>query len=502
MVSAGVHPAFSVAAAAAGAGEEPALLAPGRRLTWAGLAEEVERERRRLGRAGALDSVQEPPGGSGLASRRVAFDAPPTTETVVRLLALFEAGACAAPLHSRLSPGARKSRLRGLAPCFDLDASAAVEPPEGARGLRWSVRPAGPGIPAPGSDGAPDAAPLVVLFTSGSSGAPRAVELSRGAFRASAAASAARLGWEREDRWLCCLPLAHVGGLSIITRCLQARRTVVLAGGFEAADVLVLLERESVTLASFVPTMLHRLFEVDSGLPAPPSLRAALVGGAPPSEELWHDAARRGFPALATYGMTETCSQVATALPGSPRRLVPLDGVRLRIADGRIEVGGSILCSRIGEDAADPSGTAGRAAAWTPDGWLRTGDLGEWRDGCLEVLGRADETIITGGENVVPAEVEAVLAAHPAIRRAVVFPVPDAEWGEIIAAALEPLPGVARPGGAELASWLDGRLASFQRPRRVTWLAALPETPAGKPDRAAVRAIPPDALESLREDDG
>lgn len=471
------RPALSASAAATEAGDRLALVTEERRWTWVELAAAVEREGARLADAGAFETGPTP---------RVAFDAPPAADSVIRLLALIEAGACAVPLDPRLPPAARAERLHLLAPLFDLDGGSVID---GPGDLPWSGRPGAAEV---------DASPLAVLFTSGTTGAPRAVELSRSAFRASAAASAARLGWEPEDRWLCCLPLAHVGGLSIVTRCLRARRPIVLAGGFDAARVLDLLDRESVTLASFVPTMLHRLFEVDGGRPSPAALRVALVGGAPASETLWRGVDARRFPALATYGMTETCSQVATARPEAPRRLVPLEGARLRVVEGAIEVAGPMLCTRVGEDAAATPGASGRAATWTQDGWFRTGDVGEWREGSLEVLGRADETIVTGGENVAPAEVEAVLAAHPAIRRAVVFPVDDAVWGEVVAAALEPRPGRERPSGPDLASWLDERLASFQRPRRVAWLAALPETPAGKPDRAAVRALPPEDLETLR----
>lgn len=458
---------LSVAGAAAEAGDRLALVAGGRRWTWAQLAADVDRERRRLATIGAL-------GGQGPGPPRVAFDAHPDPGSVIRILALAESEACIVPLHPRLPPATRLARLRAIAPCFDLDADAWIESRGRTAGERWITRPR--------ADHEAPAVPLAVLFTSGSTGEPLAVELSRAAFCASASASTAHLGREPGDRWLCCLPLAHVGGLSIVIRCLFGRLPLVLAAGFDAPEVAGLLERERMTLASFVPTMLHRLLRADSAWRAPDTLRLALIGGAAGGADLWAEVARRGFPAVETYGMTETCSQVATARPDAPRRLIPLEGVRLRVADGRIEVGGPTLCTRIGD-----GGTGAAAGRWTDDGFLRTGDAGVLEAGLLEVRGRADATMITGGENVVPATVEAALARHPAIRRAVVFGVPDPEWGEVVAAVLEPAGHGPRPSARELHEWLAGLLAPYERPRRIAWLVDLPETLSGKLDRAAAR---------------
>lgn len=472
--------ALSIGAAARKAGDRLALVAGRRRWTWSELHEAVAGEDEKLRQAEGLraNAAERP----AMAPHPVAFDAHPGPETVIRLLALIEAEVCAIPLHPRLPPATRAALLRLAAPCIDLDAGEAVVAVRGADAadvgdlvpLRWCARP---------GTTRQAARPLAVLFTSGSSGSPRAVELSRAAFRASAAASAAHLGWQEDDRWLCCLPLAHVGGLSIVIRCLLARRAVVLTAGFDAADVIGTIEREAVTLASFVPTMLHRLFESDAGWRSPDHLRAVLVGGGPVHDRLWAEIERRALPALATYGTTETCAQVATGRFDAPRRLVPLEGVRLRIRDGRVEVAGPMLCSRVGVPAAD------EGPVWTPDGFLRTGDSGQLRNGKLTIHGRADDLIITGGENVAPAEVEAVLVAHPAVRRAVVFGVPDEQWGEVVAAALEAARDHSRPSNRELRSWLEARLPSFGRPRRILWLTQLPETPVGKPDRSAAAVL-------------
>lgn len=427
---------LSVAAAAAESPDTPALVTEERSWTWAEAAKEVRRE---------AESLR--PG------QRVAFDAPPTARTVFRLFAAIEAGACAVPLPENLPAPERARRLAMLGD------DVAAPPDELER-------------------------PLAVLFTSGTGGAPRAVELSRRAFLASAAASAENLGWEPDDRWLCALPLAHVAGVSILTRCLVARRAIVLTGGFAPERVSAALHRDRATLASFVPTMVHRLLEPAERWETPRHLRAALVGGAPIPASLWDRMNARRFPALATYGMTETCSQVATARFPSPGDLVPLPGVHVRVREGRIEVGGPTLCSRI-------VGEGDASAAWTADGYLKTRDLGEMHDGTLRVLGRADDVIVTGGHNVAPAAVEAILEGHEAVRRAVVFGVADELWGERVTAVLEADQGGTQPTEADLQAWLGERLAPQDRPRRVRWVARLPETATGKVDRAAARSLAP-----------
>ena len=395
-----------------------------------------------------------------------------TPAAIVRIFASIERALPAAPIDPRFSGPERQARIDLL----DVDPGA-------------DAADAGGAIPTSG-----DRRPLAVLFTSGSTGAPRAVELSRAAFVASASASAERLGWREDDRWLCVLPLAHVGGLSILIRCLIARRTVVLLERFDAELVCEVIERERVTLASFVPTMLSRLLARDPAWRAPLSLRAVLLGGAPAPEVLWSDALDRRLPVLETWGMTETCSQVATAVPGkSPRSPVPLPGWRVRRRSGRLEVKGPALLTRYIEHGPGSS-------PFSADGWFSTGDLGTVNpDGSVSISGRADEMIVTGGENVSPFEVEQVLESVSGVRRAVVAGIPDAEWGEIVAAALEleedrcldfetgPAPTPDDQVTRDLQHTVTERLATFQRPRRIVWLQRLPETSADKIDRAEVR---------------
>ena len=361
---------------------------------------------------------------------------------------------------------------------------------------------------------------LAVVFTSGSAGAPKAVELSVAAFRASAEASAKNLGGYPDDRWLLALPFAHIGGLSILTRCLLARRPVVVpepspTQGFSPDLVIQAIERDRVTLVSFVPAQLALLLDRVPRWVPPPWLRAILLGGAAVSRALRDRAVDRGCPILASYGLTEACSQLTTQRPGSwsseecsgpsasARRPAepsssfgldcgePLPGVELRIVEGAIEVRSPTLMTRYLSSDAPPSPI-------DAEGWLSTGDLG-FLDlaGRLHVTGRADELIVTGGEKVAPLEVERLLESCPSVAAACVFGIPHPIWGSVVAAALVPRPG-ASVRIEELQALLAQRLSPAKRPR---WLAILSELPAGgsgKVDRQAVASLSRPYLRSLR----
>jgi len=328
----------------------------------------------------------------------------------------------------------------------------------------------------------------LVVFTSGSSGTAKAVVLSRQALIASAAASATNLGWRDGDRWLACLPLFHIGGASILSRALIARRAVVLApdGSFDPEVVGGLLVDTRVTLASLVPTMLARLLDADVAPPA--QLRAVLLGGAATRAPLLERAATAGWPVLTTYGSSETASQIATARPGRAATAAdgsgrPLPGVDLRVGDdGRIRVRGPMLMDRYLPPQPTPI---------DGDGWLTTADCGYVDDdGNLHVTGRADDTIVSGGENVDPREVEVALEGLPGVRAACVFGVADPVWGQVVAAALVP------EGDAELriAESLRARLEGSRRPRRICFVDRLELGPTGKIDRRATAARCADAL--------
>ena len=295
-----------------------------------------------------------------------------------------------------------------------------------------------------------------VIRTSGTTGEAKAVQLTFANHVASAAASADALGVDPADRWLCPLPLHHVGGLGVLVRCAINHTTAVVHDGFDVSRVRDELGGGGITLASLVPTMLARLR--DAGLRRTPGLRAIALGGGPIPAGLLEWAADTGIPVVPVYGMTETCSQVVA---GSPGRV--LRGAELRIAhDGEILMRGEMVARN--EVAAD--------------GWLRTGDSGRLDpDGLLHVEGRLKDLIVTGGENVAPLEVEHVLMAHPAVADAGVAGLPDPEWGEVVTAFVVLREPVAAD---ELLAWSRERLEGFKAPKTVHVVDSLPRNSGGK----------------------
>jgi O-succinylbenzoic acid--CoA ligase len=316
----------------------------------------------------------------------------------------------------------------------------------------------------------------VVIHTSGTTAAPRRVELTYANFLWSALGSAVALGLDPQERWLCALPLSHVGGLSVLLRSAIYATTAVVHERFETDRVLHALDAGEATLVSLVATTLARL--LDAGLERPPSLRCALTGGGPVPAALLARAHDAGVPVSLTYGLTESCSQATTtpvaAIGGAPSSAgPPLFCTRVEIAeDGEILVGGPTIAP----------------AAVAADGWLHTGDLGELDErGCLRVTGRKADTIVSGGENVAPAEVEAVLEAHPQVLEAAVLGRVDSQWGESVTAIV-----VSRTGEAldveELRVHCAAALAPYKVPKQ--FLAAtepLPRTRSGKLLRRELR---------------
>ena len=391
------------------------------RLSYAQLQREATRTARRLAARGVR------------AGDRVGLELPAGEAFCVTLHACLLLGAVAVPIDVRLGGEERLAVARGAAAVVDgvLDGEEARVPLRAQHDLD---------------------AVAIVVHTSGSTGRPRPVELTYGNWLWSALGSAVALGVDERERWLCALPLSHVGGLSIVLRSAIAGTTAIVHEGFDTERVLYeLLRPEGPTLVSLVPTTLQRL--LDAGLREPPALRWALVGGAPVSPALLGRAAAAGVPVATTYGLTEACSQVTTL--GAP-----LFCTRVRLAsDGEVLVSGPTVAPSAGPV-------------------LHTGDLGAWNaDGALHIVGRKSDTIVTGGENVAPAEVEAVLESHPAVAEAAVHGRAHPEWGEAVVAKV-----VLRADAseAELRAHCAARLAPFKVPKAILFADRLPRTRSGK----------------------
>ncbi len=340
----------------------------------------------------------------------------------------------------------------------------------------------------------PITAPQSIIFTSGTTGQPKGAVLTFDNHLQSANASAYRIGIDVNDRWLSCLPLYHVGGLAVVFRSCLYGTAIVLHERFDVDAFNTSLDRDSVTLTSLVPTMLHRLLQ-SRAAPWPQSLRLVLLGGAAATPELLVAAWDAGVPVATTYGLTEASSQVATALPTDAKRKPgtvgkPLFGTEVRVVD---ESGDDLPAGEIGEVLVrGPQVMAGyyrnpdATARTLRDGWLHTGDLGYVDDeGDLFLVQRRSDLIVTGGENVYPAEVEAVLRSHPAVVEACVVGVADAEWGQRVAAAVQLLPGETVDETALLAFCRE-RLAGYKVPRQVRFVTELPQTASGKIERRRV----------------
>ncbi len=450
-----------VAARAAVAPRSPAVELPYGAASWAELEAGVDIAARRLAALGVRPRD------------RVVLIAEPGLPAAEIIYALPRLGAVLVPLAPQ-DPATRHLAARA-------EARLVVRPEELER-----VRPArtSPEL-VPGPD-----EPRTLIFTSGSTGEPKGVLLSFENHSASANASAGALRLLPSDKWLACLPLNHIGGLSIFVRAAEIGFCVAPVAGFEAPEVIERLASSEATAVSLVPTMLIRM--LDEGWEPHPPLRFVLLGGAPASSALIERAEDAGVPVAPTYGMTETCSQVTT-LP--PWERPPSGGTAGRPLPGMRVV--------IGDSPHEPFETGERGQIWVSgpavaretytgpiplvDGWLATGDVGTLDElGYLSVLGRLDEVIVTGGENVAPQEVEAALMEHPAVSEAVVLGVPDAQWGRRVVAVVVPVRG-GDFGLESLKGFLRQRLAGFKVPKEFLVVEDLPRTPAGKVDRTALR---------------
>ena len=426
---------------------------------------------------------------------RVAFLSKNRAELVALIHACARRGAASVPLNVRLAREELRPLIQRLAPQLVI-VEESLESVLDSVEILELLEQESPGL-APREEGAqlhPDAV-FAILFTSGTSGAPRAAELTVANFAASARASGLNLGSDPDQRWLACLPLFHVGGLAMLTRCAWYGACLVLHRQFHENAVNEALQRGEATHVSLVETALARLLSARGALRFPPSVRAALVGGGPVSADLLQRAKALGMPALHTYGLTEATSQVTTERLGDADGLTAgpvLSGLSVRIVDpfgtalpkgetGEIQVRGPTLMR-------DYFGDQRATAEVFSQGWLKTGDLGSLGNtGRLTVLARRTDLIISGGENIYPAEIESVLKLHPAVEDAAVVGEASRHWGFSPVGIVVPRDVVLDP--AQLESWCRARLAGFKIPKRFVFLPALPRNAMGKVDRGLLAQL-------------
>ncbi|MCY3545844.1 MAG: class I adenylate-forming enzyme family protein [Gemmatimonadetes bacterium] len=415
----------------------------------------------------------------------------PGPQTVAALFGAWRSGCIAMPLHEGLTDAEVAHAHQTVNSALHIDnsgfhfAGAALSGP-----ARPAARP--PDIPSH---------VVAFLLTSGSSGAPKAIGFGHDAFAASAAAVTRRLALTPDDRWGLCLSIGHIGGLSLVVRAVMNGSSVRLWPSFDEDAVARAVRAGDVTHLAVVPVMLRRLLTRLTEVPE--TLRCVLVGGAASSPALLDEAWRAGLPVAPTWGMTETASQVATAPPDQARRFPgtvgrPLHGMEVRAGPGNVlAVRGPTLASVVIAGPGRPAEPLGTDA----DGWFTTSDIGRVDDnGLVWIEGRKDAIIVSGGLNVSPREVERVIETLPGVAGAVVFGVPSEQWGEVVAAVVEP----GRPAGVtahDIERHCRARLARGRRPGRIVVVDELPRTRTGKVMRAQVaERYGPEMTETLATD--
>ncbi len=363
-------------------------------------------------------------------NRLVALDIPSDARFVDAIKRIWESGDAFAPIDQRLPDAARIMLLQEIA------AEAVI----GANGIETRL-PGGRSV---------ESGDAIVIATSGSSGLPKSVVLTHSGIAASAEASNNRLETTSNDHWLACLPLSHVGGLSVVTRALHANCRLTVHASFNATSVED-STRSGVTMTSLVATALGR---INAAL-----FRTILLGGSAAPNSLPNNV-------VSTYGLTETGSGVV--YDG-----VPLDGVKIRLSpEGEIQIKAPMLarCYRDDSPLVDSNG------------WFHTGDIGKFaNNGRLVIHGRRGDLIITGGENVWPQQVEDVLGRHPRIREVMVRGVSDPEWGHQVVAWVTTVDGESITLD-ELRNWVKNSLPAYCAPKVLHVMTALPRTSSGKVD--------------------
>lgn len=318
-----------------------------------------------------------------------------------------------------------------------------------------------------------------MMYTSGTTGNPKAVMHTYGNHWHSAVASALNLGVQEKDKWLNCLPLFHVGGFSILMKSVVYGMPIMLFEKFDARKVHKAIMDKAITHVSVVTVMLQRLLEVLEDGTYPDHFRCMLLGGGPVPEVMLKKTSAKRIPVFQTYGMTETSSQIATLSPEFAFSKLGSAGKALSPAHLYID---STERGEVGEIIVrGPMVSKGYYNRPEREGaYLRTGDLGfEDEDGFLYVVDRVKDVIISGGENIYPAEVESVLSSLPGVREAGVTGRFDEHWGEVPAAYI-----VAEDGAGltekEVLDWCRERLAKYKCPKEVHWIEELPRNASNK----------------------
>jgi O-succinylbenzoic acid--CoA ligase len=315
----------------------------------------------------------------------------------------------------------------------------------------------------------------VVVSTSGTTGTPKGAMLTASALTASAEATHRRLGGR--GRWLLALPAYHVAGLQVLVRSVVAATSpVAISAGFDGAELAsaVVSLGSGRRYASLVAAQLDKTLRDPVATKALASLDAVLIGGGPMPSGLAERASAADISVVRTYGMSETAG-------GCVYDGVPLAGVQVRIDDGRVVLGGATLAKGYRNPV--------RPDPFAEPGWFRTDDIGVVDDsGVLQVLGRVDDAISTGGLTVLPQLVEAALATHPAVADCAVFGVADDRLGQRVAAAVVVAAGCAAPTLVQLREHIVSSLPSTAAPREVHVVEELPRRGIGKVDRRALAA--------------
>jgi malonyl-CoA/methylmalonyl-CoA synthetase len=423
------------------------------------------------------------------AGDRMLFSADSSRELVIAHVAALRAGIVVIPANTAYRAREVAHVVRDARPkaafVDDAERGAWVRDAAGGAGRGEEIVVVGPEVAVPDAgDAGSDfedpgpGSPAMIMYTSGTTGDPKGAVLSHGNLLCGTEALLVAWRWSGADRLVLALPLFHAHGLCVgLHGTLLAGASAVLLPRFTPAAVLDASRDHEATLFFGVPTMYHRLAQVDRASELG-RLRLCVSGSAPlPAGLHARLAERTGRPVLERYGMTETLMIASNPYDGERRPGsvgMPLPGVEVMLSahDSEILVRGPNVFSGYWQR---PDATA---AAFAED-WFRTGDVGTWdADGYLRILGRSKELIISGGYNVYPREVEDVLLAHPAVAEVAVVGTPSDEWGESVVAYI--VPGAQAPSEAEVLRFAAERLAPYKRPRAVRFVGSLPRNAMGK----------------------